>query len=518
MYGVMDEWRDLTVFSAALSSGLLPGVSASTVSRWETGASAVSFEAVRGYESLLRLPPYSLVAVLDTVFRYYGPTGATAPRLARSRSDARTASRVIHETLLRAVGGDVLGGAEWDRLSALTVAHPPVVRDTRAVWWSEATRRLLIETMISSGVSWMLRFEAMNRLLAHPLVGPEAVAAVRDILEDGGTQSLVGTACMFDASASSDASALVMRYLAGTDDDRVFKGALMACVRKIKFGHFHGPELASISRIASDAADCGVMRLNDETQALAVSVLRQIPPTFQSRHGLRVLRTLKARCSQAALVDENRLLPAEPATLVARRIADHAASRAAVAGEEFVDPVLPLLVEEALFDPVFDVRLYASSLIHATPYREWVAQALAVELAMARRNQNAVMLTTLFEALRKLGGPRERVVIEGVVLDPGSTPAAADTAAYALGHIGGASTERFWRRALSQHRAAWIHSANTVSASVLDRLVYAIGMADASSGLLCELCADDRIPPKVKESARWWQGHSAALVASRHTI
>ena len=341
--------------------------------------------------------------------------------------------------------------------------------------------------------------------------------AVRSAVDDRQVQSLVGTASLFDASASPEASAHVLRYLRGAEDDRIFKGAMMACVRKIRFGHFHAAELENISRVVADAADSGGMDLNEETRALAVSVLGQIPAAFQHARGQRVLRAAGSQRDRISLVGDNRLVSAEIAATVARRVADHAASHVSHAGEQFVDPVLPLLIEEALFDPVFDARLYANSLIYATPYRQWVAQALTAELSAARRNGDALMLTTLYESLRKLGGPRERALIEATVLEPGTPTAATDTAAYALGHVGGSSDDLFWSRALELHTAGWAKSASTVSASVLDRLVYAIGMANGR-GVLRSVCEARGIPPKVKESALWWLGHPPSLMASRKCI
>lgn len=505
------RWCNLTAFTRELHKHGFPGLNASTVSRWETGATRVPFAAVRAYESVLGLHPHSLTAVMDTVFRYYAVSEQTAQFLDRGVPDDRIARREMRVLLDRAVGQDVMAGADWDELTALALAHPSMAQ--REDHLADAVRRLLPEVIISDGLSWMQRYEAFNRLLSHTSLSAEAVAALREVVDDGGIQSTVGTACMFDASATPEAARHVLRHLDQPRDDRVFKGSLMACVRKIKCGHFQGPQIMALSDTVAALLSDGGDQLGAETRALAVSVLRQIPPRLRNTPAVNALGRLKHDQGSASVLQDNRLRDRKLAIIEATRAANYVMAHTQTLAEGYVDSFLPLLIEELLFDPVFDIRLYAAALIRVSPYRPAVAKWLASGLATAIHNEDQVWLTVLLEALRQLGGPEERRLVERLVVDPSIATPIADVAAYALGHIGGTSLYTYWDAALARHRAAWLRSANQMSASTLDRLVYAMGMADARDPLR-NVQTDLRLPSGVRASATWWLSQSATTVES----
>ncbi|MFR9798735.1 hypothetical protein ACL02U_22990 [Streptomyces sp. MS06] len=482
------------------------------MSRWELGTAPVPYDAVIGYETLLELPPHSLSSVFDTVLRYHAPTVRAGLPLARSHPAERIAWPRTEGLLRQAAQGAPMNGSGWDELTAL-VTHGPRFSYGTDDLWAAAAHRLLTEVMVADGVSWMRRFEAFNRLLAHPVLQIEALAAVRDAVADRTVQSLVGTACMFDSCAHAEATTQVLRQLRSPGDDRVFKGSLMACVRKIDYGHFTPHHLSTLSHSLADvlsggAGDIGPDGLGEDTLALARSVLRQIPPRLQHRQAAKLLRAFATRDLERhhAVVKENRLAPEAGARIVARRLAHETAARLSTPADGYVDDVLPVLFEETLFHPVFDVRLYAASLLHASPYRTAAARVLAEELTSTWRAGEEMWLTTLLEALRKLGGDHERRSVEPLVLHPSAPAAIADVAAYALGHIGGTSPHRFWQRAVTRHATAWVATRRPAHASVLDRLVYAIGRA-GHRGLLAEVRDDPRLPAPVRSSARWWLRH-----------
>mgnify|MGYP003945373597 CR=1 FL=1 len=494
------RWRNQTAFAQALSALRLQGVHPATVSRWERGLSAVPYDAVRGYELLLERPNGSLTSVFDTVLRYYAPVSRTALPLSRLRPDERAAWQRTEELLRRAAGGEVLDGDAWDELTALTFSAPRFSYGTGDLWQS-AARRLLGEVLITDGVNWMQRFEAFNRMLAHPVLGAEAVEVLRAVVADRSVQSLIGTVCMYDGSERSDAGLQVMRHLRSPADDRVFKGALMACVRKIHYGHFNGAQLTALSgTLAGVLTDSGA-DLDAETRELVVSVLRQIPEPRRHRHAVHVLtqeqRDKKLPAFRPAARDHART--------VSQRLAHEACARMDTPPDGFHDLILPALIEEALFHPVFDVRLYAATLIHASPYRAPVAGTLLKELSATWLRGDELWVTTLLQALRKLGGPTERSAVEALVVDPRASTTITDVAAHALGHIGGTSPPAFWTRALGHHRTAWRRGGRPGHASVLDRLVYAIGRA-GESGVLHTVRKDTAMPPAVRVSARWWLG------------
>lgn len=189
-----------------------------------------------------------------------------------------------------------------------------------------------------------------------------------------------------------------------------------------------------------------------------------------------------------------------PSSVLAERV-----SNAAVAnlGTTFNDPTLKHLVEETLCDPVFDGRLYAAFLLYATPYREPLGHALQKELLTAWHNDNARLMVTLLEALRILGGPEERRQVERLLLTPGVPSPVRDTAAFALGHIGGSSSRSYWASALHAARQRWHRTRSDTEASVLDRLVHSMGMSDHLP-FLRTMATDPTLPDQVRTAANWW--------------
>jgi hypothetical protein len=106
------------------------------------------------------------------------------------------------------------------------------------------------------------------------------------------------------------------------------------------------------------------------------------------------------------------------------------------------------------------------------------------------------------EALRVLGGPNERRVVESLLVSRALPGPVRDTAASALGHIAGTSSHTFWRAALDIALRG-VEEGRTSEISVLDRLVYSLGMAD-NLPLLADVASNPRVPPQVRAAARWW--------------
>lgn len=511
LHGPHTGYHNLTSFANAMKEIGVERSGASTLSRIETGIIAPNFEIVRGYEDLLGLRPYSMVSNMDSTLRYRAPVFDASPALPRRRQDPRTAYRRFDELVERARSQELMSGPEWDELTIIVTERPDLVVSPRSAWL-ELMNRLLTEEILSDGVPWMQRFEAVNRMLAHPTVGIDALSTLRAVVDDRDVQSVVGTACLFDGSAEPQASVEVIRHMAQPADDRVFKGALMACVRKLKYSHFTGLQLEKLSGLVATVL-LESTYLDDETHALALSVLRQLPQRSHSAVSTNLQRHMTNDKSYSSVLEENRLLGRTGARIVTSRIANHAMASTPTIMEGYLDTVLPALVDEMLFDPVFDARLYAAFLIQVSPFRAGTAEALTAELKFAHWNNNQAWLTTLFEALRILGGPRERKVVEQFVVSRGTSGAVADAASYALGHIGGESTDEFMRRALAFHFSAWERSASQVSGSILDRLVYAIGMS-GKRDILTEAHLGHRLPPQVRTTAAWWLSQSQISIES----
>jgi hypothetical protein len=256
--------------------------------------------------------------------------------------------------------------------------------------------------------------------------------------------------------------------------------------------------------------------LDDETSALAVSILRRLPANSHGNLGRTMLQRIAKDRLYGSVLDENRLIDRTGGCIVAERIANYASARTPTAWDGCIDEVLPTLVDEMLFDPVFDARLHAACLIYASPYRAATAEALAVELSPAHWDSNLAQVTAIFEALRKLGGQAERDKVERFVTERGVPGAVADAASYALGHIGGTSNDSFWQCALAHHLLVWERSASPVTGSVLDRLVYAIGMSD-NVPILKAVKLNRRVPPQIRACAAWWLSQPEVIRQSART-
>ncbi|MEU3253378.1 XRE family transcriptional regulator [Streptomyces sp. NPDC006997] len=497
LYGASPEWATRAyAFAAAFRGGCWPDqADPSRISRWETAVTEVPYLAVRRYEELLALPPDHLSSAVDTLNRYLSPG---APLARPPRHLAALGHRV--DDLLDAVTGhDTVTGTDWDELTAYLAARSSL--RLRSSDWSAVAHRLLTETVVSDGRAWRQRFEAFNRLLGHPSGAPAAIAALADWAADPTNQAYIETVCLLDGSAHPDAARSVLAQLADPTNDDARYGALLACVRKLRHGHFRPDQVGQVAGYAAELLRETGARFHD-TRVLAGSVLDLarardpggLPPSLRARAGGA---DATGPPPESVAPETRRHL----AVLVAR-IAGSAVSLLPRQTGRFHDTTLPVLLEEALTDPVFDVRLHALLLLYATPYRAPLATAVGREITRLGFGRDTEATVRLFHALGILGGPAERRQAERVVLRGGVPAAVADAAARALAHTGGRSGDDFWTTALSLHGAA-AHAGSDLSVRVLGDLVYALGIGGDRHWLRL-LAADPRLPPALRSRARWW--------------
>ncbi|MGH3496319.1 MAG: hypothetical protein ACRDP1_02490, partial [Nocardioidaceae bacterium] len=260
-------------FATAFHGGGWPAsVDLSGVSRWETGLAGVPYAAVRRYEELLELPADSLVAPIDTLNRYLAPRLRPEPAL---RRPARPLDIVRHDHLAdiidRGSSGASVSGHEWDELTAFLATTPQVVLPKPSTATVLAERRLL-ESLIADGIAWMSRYEALNRMLAHPVFGTPAVVACASMGIDSQNPVVVESLSDLDSSAHPDASRVVISQLLNPASDRAFYGALMSSVRKSRYGHFSPVQEEQLVRVLTDLVlDGGA---DGPQRQLAAQVLR----------------------------------------------------------------------------------------------------------------------------------------------------------------------------------------------------------------------------------------------------
>jgi hypothetical protein len=80
------------------------------------------------------------------------------------------------------------------------------------------------------------------------------------------------------------------------------------------------------------------------------------------------------------------------------------------------------------------------------------------------------------------------------------------SAARNLGHLGGASEDRSWMRAITLQSQLSIRHPSPASGMILRGLVYALGMA-RNDAVLTRIRDRHQIPWQARAAASWWLGH-----------
>jgi hypothetical protein len=302
-----------------------------------------------------------------------------------------------------------------------------------------------------------------------------------------------------DSTPHPDAGAHVLRQLAHPTSPAAGYGALLACVRKTRQRHLSPAQTRRLALLLADLL--GDPEQLASVRPLAADILRQLPDQLP--------RSVSRRLAGAAAVpvlghvlDAGRLVATDSAQGVSRRLANLTMAAMPVDRGRAVTGPLPLLIEEVLFSPVPDTRLFTTMLLGSTPYRAPLAAALAARLRSPGVLADADLSHAVFGALRVLGGRQERRTVERMVTDPGLPPHVPVQAAHALGHIGGSSSDGFWVQAIGRHGDAWERH-GPVSTQVLDGLVYALGMA-RHDRLLTRVRRDPAAPAPARAAAAWW--------------
>jgi hypothetical protein len=471
------------------------GASASSLSRWETGQVPVTAAAVRRYEDVLGLSAHRLLAPIQTIARHEG--GPAAALFLRGNAGAPSAVRegAAEPLLDRVLDGGMLTGTDWDDLTRWAAygggrVSPGRVRHAVA-------RRLLEETLVADGVSWMRRFEALNRLLADPLWGPQAVAACTEIAQQPEHAGLIEVVCALDASPHPDAGRTVLRQLTDPTTADTQYGALLAAARKTRKHHFTAGQTRTLVEVVDEVLTGPQLSHSASTVEAAAVLLHRLP--LSVAHAARLTASAAEHGPAAgAIVAYGSLADPTAAALTAARIVARLDGDAAMRGTT----VLAAFVDDLLHHPVADARLYAAMMLDASPYGPAIAGVLAAELrcpATARVEARAV---PMLHALRVLGGPGQREAVAELTLAAGLPRTVALAAVHSLAHIEGRSPESYWR-AVFHHN---VRAAAGVAEQhhVLKRVVYGFAMG-GELDLLTRLVAEQR-PRGVRaqQLSGWW--------------
>lgn len=236
------------------------------------------------------------------------------------------------------------------------------------------------------------------------------------------------------------------------------------------------------------------------------------------RHGA-LIRLLNHPVAQQAAIAACASLAADPVNQIgtevvcALDITGHAdqivaatAARMPREGPWAHDVTLAAVVEEMLYSSVCDVRLHASILIHATPYREAIAPELAAGLSQLATASHTDLAVSIMDALRLIGGPRERPVVERFALNPRLPEAVTAAAARNIGHLGGTSDDGFWTRAVDLQCQQLKQRGAHATEAILRSLVDGIGIS-RNDPLLARIRDLPDMPWQARQAATRWLGH-----------
>lgn len=474
------------------------GISPSSLSRWENGLVPVTAGCIRRYEDVLGLAPHRLLLPIQTIARHEGgPAAAAFLRGGDGAPDTDWDQR-IDSLLDQVLDGGVLTGADWDGLTRWAAygggrVFPGRIRQA-------VVHRLLEETLVSDGNSWMRRFEALSRLMADPLWGPEAIAVCAGVAEQSEHAGSIEAVCALDGSPHPDAGRTVLRQLTDPTTADSLYGALLAAARKTRKRHFTTEQTRTLVDVVDGLLTGGARVPHPLCTVEAAAVLLHRLP-LSAAHTARLTATAADRYPVVRTVVAHGSL-ADPATasiitgrFVAQLGDDEAPPQAAA--------VLSGIVDDLLHHPVADVRLYAAMLLNASPYGSQAATALAAELRHSATVRSEARAVPVLHALRVLGEPGQRCVVADLTLAGGLPQGVVLAAVHALGHIGGRSPEAYWRAVFHQHARAAADA--TEQHRVLKRLVYGFAMADELD-LLTALVEDQVEAAPAQHLSGWWSG------------
>lgn len=443
------------------------GVTPGTVSRWEAGILAAPHSAVRRYEDVLELEPNSLVAVLDTMNRYWSAERRSEPTL--TRPPHREVNDPRLDVLLAAVADEgAMTGHDWDDLTAALAADPGIYLSRRT--WARMTERLLSEMRIADGLNWHRRFEAFNRMMAHPAGQAAAIDACVTFGRETIGQGFVEVVSVLDNTGHADANSGILTQLENPSNPAAQLGALRGTIRKLKAGHFTPTQRRRIVELTRELPQGPAV-------AAVQRALTGSPPAPKSADTLRREEIVVSRIVNLCL---GRL------------------------DQPLHDPILPVMVADMLFHPLSDAQLIATTLLAATPYKPALARALAIELTSGRTiPDQPAWAADLLSALQLLGGPAERRLAERLVMAEGVPTEVAQSAAFALAHIGGSTSPTYWLAAIERQANRWRRDKSQGCSDVLEGLAY--GAGTTREWLAVRAIRDDTtLPAKARGIAGWW--------------
>ncbi len=359
---------DGTFFNTALA---VQGVQVdrSVISRWESGYVPARQAALAAYESVLGLRPGQISSVALSLRRVYGEDSERARGSTLDPSLAQFHDRL--DELIELVSSPAATGANWADFGQHVAAAQMVYLPSEL--WQRLAQRVVDQLGRSVGLAATQRFEATQVLLHHQVARPRVIAAVQEWLADPAAPHSDWLVRLLETADDTVSGDLLIDQL--VDHGGVPYDATVSVVaRKAELGHYNSTQLfriealllRAIHRPVSDPA--GVVEL---VEALPESARRRLmKATAEKLHGAFQLVD--------GQLDE--LVPTHHAASISDGVNRDLRARMPMATLYDVDKMTPRLIRDALFSARYTHRHYASAMLQASPFRDQLAEVLAIEI------------------------------------------------------------------------------------------------------------------------------------------
>lgn len=400
-----------------------PPVHRAQVGRWENGASTVSYDLVRRYETMLDLPEGQLLCAIDYLARDEQPV-RPAPALPRPlKPDAAVEATDLLE---RALAEDQMSGHDWDRLSAVVGTLPNIVLRHRD--WEAVLRRCTLEIGVNVDLEFGLRDEAAARLAGHPRSGPVVADMARQILDDPVAQIYSDTVALLQYCPDPLSWQVLVRHLAAPTND----GSLWACLYTLTT-LVRGGHLPEQSRTVAGTHALDVLRDTAcpfRVHRAAANLLRalDVPTRTRIATGLRA----DARRHVASILIEGSALPDGDLQKVSRRIGERLHTSLGPTSSR--SPVLRELIQTAIGNTHDEDRSNALAILMLSPQGAPIGSAYADELRQARSVGHTVGVHESLSVLTWLLQPDDVDTLAELMCEPGTDAVTSMEAAIAIGN------------------------------------------------------------------------------------
>ena len=473
---------------AALADGVgrAAPVHRSQVGRWESGSTAVQYDQVRRYETVLGLPEHQLVCLLDHLHRDSAPARPhSALRIAKDGEIA------LWEPLLdRALSTDRMRGIYWDLLTAHITAAPNFY--LRQSDWRDMVQRCVREMEVATSLEYGLRAEAVARLASHR----RSVGVVTELVDTvlGRPDALIysETACLLQFSPDPAAPHTLVRHLLHPVNPQAWQWSAAALTTLIRRGRAQ-------ENLLRTAADSAWQMVQDESA----------PP------GARLAAAALIRCAEQRLGGDRRSWaateqPSGPTGRVLhngapadtdrmRRIERHIDTALTQRFDSRVDDstVLRDLLRD-LNTVERQARGHVLEVLELSPYGEFVADAYLAELPDAVAHGSAEDPHDILAVACALSRPRHVPLLMAELRRPGVSAQLINDLGVAIGNSGSRTYGDEIAALARQH----ITAGGPESALIARGLTYALGMAGERDRL--RQLRQETTDPGWVTALAWW--------------